>query len=159
MNVRREIHPIGTGFLHIADAELQTRRFGAVALKDALGRVIPLSNIPVCTFATLVAVRLEILDRRERRRRKGPGRVVTTKVAEIPHRLGAGRPWTIGGTDLGGAYAIGVEPDRPGHTGPWLKPDAIIACRGVQVRLEVHLHADNHGQPPQVPGQRGGGAR
>jgi hypothetical protein len=155
----REIHPVGTGFLHLADPELENRRFGAVVLKDALTRVIPLSNIPMCTHATLVAVRLEIRKRKERLRKRGPGRVVTTKVVEIPHRLGSGRPWTIGGTDLGGAYAIGVEPDRPGHTGPWLRPDTIIACRGVQVRLEVHLIADGHRPPPPLPRQPDGGWR
>lgn len=158
MNGERKIHQVGTGFLGLAESELENRRLGAVVLKDALGRVIPLSNIPVCTFATLVAVRLEIRKRTDRRRRRGPGRVVTTQVVEIPHRLGAGRPWTIGGTEPGAVYALGVEPDRPGHTGPWLRSDAIIACRGVQARLEVHFTADGHEPGLQVPQQRGGGA-
>jgi hypothetical protein len=158
VNGSREIRPVGTGFLGFAESELENRRFGAVVLKDALGRVIPLSKIPVCTFATLVAVRLEIRKRTERRRRRGPGRVVTTKVVEIPHRLGSGRPWAIGGTDLGGAYAIGIEPDRPGHSGPWLRPDGIIGCRGVQVRLEIHNFPDNRTIAPQLPSQRGGDA-
>ena len=133
------IHPIGTGFLHLADPT--DPRLSAVTLKDAQGRIIPLSNIPVCTFAVLVAVRVETVYRRQRRQWHGQGRVITTKTVETAFRLGAGNVQTVGGAEIDAAYAIGVEPDRPGHTGPWIEPDSIIKCRRAMVRLELHRPA------------------
>jgi hypothetical protein len=131
------IHPIGTGFLHLADAT--DPRLRAVTLKDAQGRVLGLTGIPVCTFAVLIAVRLETVYRRQWR---GQGRTITTKTVETAFRLGSGHVQTVAGTKIGAAYAIGVEPDRPGHSGPWLDPDSIIKCRRALVRLELHRPAD-----------------
>lgn len=150
----RITYQLGTGFLRLAPGEVKSGRFGAVALHDALCRPIPLVNLPVATFAVLVAVRLEIARRKERRRRTGPGRIVTVTTVEVPVRLGAGNLWTV--TSGGGVFGIGVEPDRPGHTGPWLDPDGLIRCRNVQVRLEVHRAPDGHGL--HLPSQRDGGA-
>jgi hypothetical protein len=144
---------LGTGFLRLAPGEAESGRLGAVALHDALGRPVPLVNLPVATFAVLVAVRLEIARRKERQRRTGPGRVVTVKTVEVPVRLGAGNIWTVAGG--GAVFGIGVEPDRPGHTGPWLDPDGLIRCRNVQVRLELHRPEDVRDRPAG-PITRGG---
>lgn len=148
------IHPIGTGFLHLADP--RDPRLSAVTLKDAQGRPIGLSNIPVCTFAVLVAVRVETVYRRQRRQWRGRGRVITTKTVETAFRLGAGNVQTVGGAEIGAAYAIGVEPDRPGHTGPRLEPDSIIQCRRALVRLELHRPADVRELPAAGAGPNGG---
>lgn len=140
-------HSIGTGFLRLAPGEAESRRFGAVALHDAEARPVPLVNLPVCTFAVLVAVRLEIARRRERARRFGPGKVIRTTTVEVPVRLGAGNIWTISTGGHGAVFGIGVEPDRPGHTGPWIDPGGLVHCQGVQVRLELHRPADVRGLP------------
>lgn len=152
---RPNITTVGTGFLRPANGEAASGRYGAVELRDALGGPIPISNVPLATFATLIAVRLEIAWRKERRRPARRGKVITVRTAEVPVRLGAGRLWTTGRPDLGVAFGIGVEPDRPDHTGPWIDPGAIVACSGVQVRLEVHWRPD----PPSVPGQTARGGR